>query len=95
MICPRTGPKGKRLEKRVSTKEIKRKAGVAIYQDTKVADLPTTKSKVETNQPKRILYFEVKVTSFQYSASRLRSLKPRTKYCDGEETTSFLDVVLL
>ena len=45
--------------------------------------LPTRKSKVETNQPKRILYFEVKVTSFQYSASRLRSLKPRTKYCDG------------
>ena len=58
-------------------------------------DLPTKKSKVETNQPKRILYFEVKVTSFQYSASRLRSLKPRTKYCDGEKTTSFLDVVLL
>ena len=58
-------------------------------------DLPTRKSKVETNQPKRILYSEVKVTSFQYSASRLRSLKPRTKYCDGEETTSFLDVVLL
>ena len=57
--------------------------------------LPTRKSKVETNQPKRILYFEVKVTSFQYSASRLRSLKPRTKYWEGEETTSFLDVVLL
>ena len=49
--------------------------------------LPTRKSKVETNQPKRILYFEVKVTSFQYSASRLRSLKPRTKYWEGEKTT--------
>ena len=48
-------------------------------------DLPTKKSKVETNQPKRILYFEVKVTSFQYSASRLRSLKPRTKYSEGDD----------
>ena len=57
--------------------------------------LPTRKSKVETNQPKRILYFEVKVTSFQYSASRLRSLKPRTKYWEGEKTTSFFDDVLL
>ena len=48
-------------------------------------NLPTTKSKVETNQPKRILYFEVIVTSFQYSASRLRSLNPRTKYFEGDD----------
>ena len=54
-------------------------------------NLPTTKSKVETNQPKRILYFEVKVTSFQYSASRLRSLKPRTKYSEGDDVRCLAD----
>ena len=54
-------------------------------------DLPTKKSKVETNQPKRILYFEVKVTSFQYSASRLRSLKPRIKYSEGDDVRCLAD----